>query len=69
MVQDEAQAKHNFTSRTATLERAIDTRFDFNNGNNIGVVYLDDKVIKEDFYLNLENKKKVNNIFINMEGK
>ena len=33
------------------------------------VVYLDDKVIKEDFYLNLENKKKVNNIFINMEGK
>ena len=29
------------------------------------VVYLDDKVIKEDFYLNLENKKKVNNIFIN----
>lgn len=33
------------------------------------VVYLDDKVIKEDFYLNLENKKKLNNIFINMEGK
>lgn len=33
------------------------------------VIYLDDKVIKEDFYLNLENKKKVNNIFINMEGK
>ena len=33
------------------------------------VVYLDDKVIKEDFYLNLENKKKVNNIIINMEGK
>ena len=33
------------------------------------VVYLDDKVIKEDFYLNIENKKKVNNIFINMEGK
>ena len=33
------------------------------------VVYLDDKVIKEDFYLNLENKKKINNIFINMEGK
>ena len=33
------------------------------------VVYLDDKVIKEDFYLNVENKKKVNNIFINMEGK
>lgn len=33
------------------------------------VVYLDDKVIKEDFYLNLKNKKKVNNIFINMEGK
>ena len=33
------------------------------------VVYLDDKVIKEDFYLNLENKKKVNNIFINMESK
>lgn len=33
------------------------------------VVYLDDKVIKEDFYLNLENKKKVNNIFINMEVK
>ena len=33
------------------------------------VVYLDDKVIKEDFCLNLENKKKVNNIFINMEGK
>ena len=33
------------------------------------VVYLDDKVMKEDFYLNLENKKKVNNIFINMEGK
>ena len=33
------------------------------------VVYLDDKVIKEDYYLNLENKKKVNNIFINMEGK
>ena len=29
MVQDEAQAKHNFTSRTANLERAIDTRFDF----------------------------------------
>ena len=26
-------------------------------------------LIKEDFYLNLENKKKVNNIFINMEGK
>ena len=33
------------------------------------VIYLDDKVIKEDFYLNVENKKKVNNIFINMEGK
>ena len=33
------------------------------------VIYLDDKVIKEDFYLNIENKKKVNNIFINMEGK
>ena len=33
------------------------------------VVYIDDEVIKEDFYLNLENKKKVNNIFINMEGK
>ncbi|WP_454968008.1 ABC transporter ATP-binding protein [Gemella sanguinis] len=33
------------------------------------VIYLDDKVIKEDFYLNKENKKKVNNIFINMEGK
>ena len=33
------------------------------------VIYLDNKVIKEDFYLNLENKKKVNNIFINMEGK
>ncbi len=33
------------------------------------VVYLDDNLIKEDFYLNLENKKKVNTIFINMEGK
>lgn len=33
------------------------------------VIYLDDKVIKEDFYLNIENKKKVNNIFISMEGK
>ena len=33
------------------------------------VIYLDDKVIKEDFYLNIEDKKKVNNIFINMEGK
>ena len=33
------------------------------------VIYLDDKGIKEDFYLNIENKKKVNNIFINMEGK
>lgn len=33
------------------------------------VIYLDNKVIKEDFYLNVENKKKVNNIFINMEGK
>ena len=45
MVQDEAQARHNFISRTAQLERAIDTRFDFDNGNNIGVVYLDDKAV------------------------
>ena len=33
------------------------------------VIYLDEKEIKEDFYLNLESKKKVENIFINMEGK
>lgn len=43
MVQDEAQARHNFISRTSQLERAIDTRFDFDNGNNVGVVYLDDR--------------------------
>ena len=43
MVQDEAQARHNFISRTSQLERAIDTPFDFDNGNNVGVVYLDDK--------------------------
>ena len=33
------------------------------------VIYLDDREIKDDFYLNIDNKKKVEDIFINMEGK
>lgn len=44
MVQNEAQQKHDFITRTAQLERAVDTKFSFDNGNNIGVVYIDNQV-------------------------
>ncbi len=44
IVQQEAQQNHDFTTRTAQLERAIDTKFSFEEGNNIGVVYIDNRV-------------------------
>ena len=56
-----------FSKNSALIVATHDIEFLYKTCNR--VVYLDDKVIKEDFYLNLENKKKVNNIFINMEGK
>jgi len=55
------------SKNSALIVATHDIEFLYKTCNRI--VYLDDKVIKEDFYLNLENKKKVNNIFINMEGK
>ena len=55
------------SKNSALIVATHDIEFLYKTRNR--VVYLDDKVIKEDFYLNLENKKKVNNIFINMEGK
>ena len=57
----------NLSKNSALIVATHDIEFLYKTCNR--VVYLDDKVIKEDFYLNLENKKKVNNIFINMEGK
>lgn len=55
------------SNNSALIVATHDIEFLYKTCNR--VVYLDDKVIKEDFYLNLENKMKVNNIFINMEGK
>lgn len=42
MVQEEAQATHAFTSRTASLERAVEAKFNFDNGANVGTVYIDE---------------------------
>lgn len=55
------------SNNSALIVATHDIEFLYKTCNR--VIYLDDKVIKEDFYLNIENKKKVNNIFINMEGK
>ena len=33
MVQNEAQQKHDFITRTAQLERAVDTKFSFDKSN------------------------------------
>ena len=38
MVQEEAQATHAFTSRTASLERAVEAKFNFDNGVNVRAV-------------------------------
>ena len=56
----------NLSKETALIIATHDIEFLYKTCNRI--IYLDNKTIKKDFYLDNESKSEVQNIFINMEG-
>lgn len=56
----------NLSKENALIIATHDIEFLYKTCNRI--IYLDNKTIKKDFYLDNESKSEVQNIFINMEG-
>ena len=56
----------NLSKENALIIATYDIEFLYKTCNRI--IYLDNKTIKKDFYLDNESKSEVQNIFINMEG-